>query len=121
MPPVYASIFASLNILNTIFMIKKILKWTGIILLVLVAGVAITTASRQHLKYDASYPDVHASADTAIIAKGKHFVQGLAHCIDCHSIANADSLISLGKEVPLSGGFAFVLPVGTVYSKNITP
>jgi hypothetical protein len=26
-----------------------------------------------------------------------------------------------GKEVPLSGGFAFVLPVGTIYSKNITP
>lgn len=101
-------------------MIKKILKWTGIIILILVAGITITTASRQHLKYDASYPDVHATTDTAIIAKGKHFVQGLAHCTDCHSTANADSLISLGQEVPLSGGFAFVLPVGTIYSKNIT-
>jgi hypothetical protein len=57
-------------------MIKKILKWTGIILLIIIAGVAITTASRQHLKYDASYPDVHASKDTAIIAKGKHFCAG---------------------------------------------
>src|SRR6478735_5241147 len=115
------SIFTSLNIHNINFMIKKILKWTGIILFILIAGITITTASRQHLKYDASYPAVHASKDTAIIARGKHFVQGLAHCIDCHSTTNADSLIKMGKEVPLSGGFAFVLPVGTVYSKNITP
>lgn len=102
-------------------MIKKILKWTGIILLILIAGVTITTASRQHLKYEAAYPEVHATKDTAIIAKGKHFVQGLAHCIDCHSTANSDSLINLGQEVPLSGGFGFVLPVGTIYTKNITP
>lgn len=102
-------------------MIKKILKWTGIILLIIIAGVTIVTASRQHLKYDAPYPAIHASTDTAVIARGKHFVTGLAHCVECHSTANADSLIGLGKEVPLSGGLPFVLPVGTVYSKNITP
>ena len=102
-------------------MIKKILKWTGIILLLLIIGVTIVTASRQHLKYDADYPNIHASKDTAIIARGKHFVYGLAHCTECHSTVNADSLINAGKEVPLSGGFAFTLPVGTIYSKNITP
>jgi len=102
-------------------MIKKILKWTGIILLTLIVGVTIVTASRQHLKYEAPYPDIHASTDTAIIAKGKHFVYSLAHCIDCHSTANADSLVKAGQEVPLSGGFAFALPLGTIYSKNITP
>ena len=102
-------------------MIKKILKWTGIILLALIIGVTVVTASRQHLKYAAPYPEVHASTDTAVIARGKHFVYGLAHCIDCHSNTNADSLIKLGEEVPLSGGRPFVLPVGTIYSKNITP
>jgi len=101
-------------------MIKKILKWTGIILLVLIAGVTIVTASRQHLKYDAPYPEIHASNDTAIIARGKHFVLSLAHCTECHSTSNSDSLVNLGKEVPLSGGVPFVLPVGTIYSKNIT-
>ena len=65
--------------------------------------------------------NIHASKDTAIIARGKHFVYGLAHCTECHSTVNADSLINAGKEVPLSGGFAFTLPVGTIYSKNITP
>jgi mono/diheme cytochrome c family protein len=102
-------------------MIKKILKWTGIILLALIAGITIVTASRQKLKYTAPYPEIHASKDPAIIARGKHFVLGLAHCIDCHSKANADSLINAGEEVPLSGGVAFDLPVGTIYSKNITP
>jgi mono/diheme cytochrome c family protein len=102
-------------------MIKKILKWTGIILLALITCVTIITASRQHLTYDAPYPDIHASKDTAVIARGRHFVYGLAHCIDCHNTANADSLIAAGKEVPLSGGYAFDLPLGTVYSRNITP
>src|SRR5580765_6520800 len=100
-------------------MIKKILKWTGIILLALITCITIVTASRQHLIYDASYPDVHASKDTAVIARGKHFVYGLAHCINCHSTANADSLIAAGKEVPLSGSYAFDLPVGIIYSRNI--
>ena len=90
-------------------------------LLVLIVAISVVIASRQNLKYDAPYPDVHASKDTAVIARGKHFVYGLAHCINCHSTANADSLIEAGREVPLSGGFAFDLPVGTIYSKNITP
>lgn len=102
-------------------MIKKIFKWTNIILLALTTCITIVTASRQHLTYNASYPDVHASKDTAVIARGKHFVYGLAHCINCHSTANADSLINAGKEVPLSGGYVFDLPVGTIYSRNITP
>jgi hypothetical protein len=55
------------------------------------------------LNYDAPYPDIHASKDTAVIARGKHFVYGLAHCVDCHNAANADSLIAAGEEVPLTG------------------
>src|SRR6185436_18053021 len=102
--PLRHSIFTS----QFVFMIKKILKWTGIIIVVLIAGVSIVTASRQHLKFDAAYPDIHASKDSAIIKKGKHLVIGLAHCTECHSTANTDSLIDAGQEVPLSGGRAFV-------------
>jgi len=102
-------------------MIKKILKWTGIILLVLVLAVTVVTASRQNLKYDAPYPDIKASADSNLIARGKELIYGPAHCIDCHSTTNNDSLIKLGLQVPLSGGVLFDLPVGKIYSKNITP
>ena len=102
-------------------MLQKILKWTGIILLLLIVVVTVVTASRQHLKFDAPYPKILASKDTAVIARGKHFVYGPAHCTTCHTTTNADSLMDAGLDVPLSGGFAFVLPVGTIYSKNITP
>jgi len=99
----------------------KICKWIFIILILLLTGIAAIVASRQHLTYNAEYPDISASKDTAIIARGKHLVFSAAHCIDCHHKGNSDSLIQLGKEVPLSGGVSFVLPVGTIYSKNITP
>jgi mono/diheme cytochrome c family protein len=100
---------------------KKILKWTGIVLLFIITLLTITTAARQNLKFDAPYPDIKASADTTIINRGRHLVTTTAHCINCHFTGNADSIIALGKDVPLTGGMVFDLPVGKIYSKNITP
>ena len=100
---------------------KKILKWSGIILLILILGVSVTVMSRQNLKFDSPYPDVKSSTDSAVIARGKELVFGPAHCADCHSTANADSLISLGQDVALTGGFEFDMPIGKMYTKNITP
>ncbi|HET9434739.1 MAG TPA: c-type cytochrome, partial [Chitinophagaceae bacterium] len=59
--------------------------------------------------------------DSSVILRGKNLVFGAAHCADCHSRKNADSLIKLGQEVPLTGGVIFDLPVGKIYSRNITP
>jgi mono/diheme cytochrome c family protein len=100
--------------------IKRILKWTGIILLFLIVGITITTASRQNLKYVTPYPAIKASTDSAIIAKGKHLALSVAHCSHCHSNTNTDSLLKSGSDVSLDGGFAFKLPIGTIYSANIT-
>ena len=101
--------------------LKKTIKWTGIIVLALIGGLAITVMARQNVKYEAPYPNIIASTDSAVIARGKHLVYSSAHCIDCHNKQNSDSLINLGQEVPLSGGVAFELPVGKIYTKNITP
>jgi len=101
--------------------LKKILKWTGIVLLFLVIALTITVAARQNLKYDAPYPDIKATADTVIINRGRHLVYTAAHCINCHYKGNADSIVALGQDVPLTGGFEFDIPVGKIYSKNITP
>jgi mono/diheme cytochrome c family protein len=100
---------------------KKILKWTALVLLVLAAGITLTVTARQNLKYDAPYPAIKASTDSAVIARGKHLIFSSAHCINCHSRNNPDSLINLGRDVPLTGGVLFDLPVGKIYSKNITP
>lgn len=102
-------------------LVKKILKWTVLVIIVLVGILTITVMMRQNIKSNRPYPDIKASTDTAIIARGKHLVFSSAHCADCHSKANADSLFNLGLEVPLTGGVVFDLPVGKIYSKNITP
>ncbi len=99
----------------------KILKWTGIVLLVLIAGVTATVLLRQSIKYKRPYPNIQASTDTTIIARGKEIVFGAAHCTDCHSPLNPDSLMALGQEVNLIGGYKFEFSVGKFYSRNITP
>lgn len=97
------------------------MKWTGIILLFLILGITFTVMGRQNIKYDRPYPAITATTDTNVIMRGKHLIFGAAHCADCHSKANADSLLKLGQDVPLTGGIVFDLPVGKIYSKNITP
>lgn len=98
----------------------KILKWTGLILLTIILAITLVTASRQHVKYEAPYPDIKASKDSAVIARGRHLVYSIAHCADCHSTANADSILETGNDVPLSGGYEFRFPLGSIYSRNIT-
>jgi mono/diheme cytochrome c family protein len=102
-------------------MIRKILKWTGIVLLLLIAGLYIVIISNQNKKFDAPYPQVEAANDSAVIAKGKELVLGPAHCADCHSPIEMEASVSKGEEVPLSGGRKFDLPIGTLYARNITP
>ena len=101
--------------------VKKILKWTGLVLLFIILGVTITVIARQNVTYERPYPAITASSDSSVILRGKHLVFSAGHCADCHSKANADSLIKLGQDVPLTGGIMFDLPVGKIYSRNITP
>ncbi|PCD79673.1 c-type cytochrome [Acetobacter orleanensis] len=51
------------------------------------------------------------SATHTLIAKGR-YVAAAADCAACHSMPGA---------APYSGGYAFQLPIGTLYSSNITP
>lgn len=100
--------------------LKRIFKWTGIVLLTIVLAVSALTASRQNLKFDAPYPKIQSSSDTAVIARGKHLVRSIAHCADCHSPYNNDSLLALGQEAPLIGGRLFEFGLGNFYSRNLT-
>jgi mono/diheme cytochrome c family protein len=103
-------------------MLKKILKWTGFILLFLIIGVSLVTYARQHVHYNAPYPNIKATKDTTVIAQGRRIVLGAGHCVDCHSKThNIDSVLRLGQEPDLSGGRKFDLPFGNFYTRNITP
>ena len=63
-------------------MLKKILKWTGTILILFIVALSVAVATRQHLQFNAPYPDIKASSDSTIIARGKYLVKGPAHLWD---------------------------------------
>jgi mono/diheme cytochrome c family protein len=100
--------------------LKKILKWTGIIVLLLVIGIVTYVLTSWNKTYDAPYPDIKASADSAIIARGEYLVFGPMHCSECHVDIEGYKKAVMGERVPLSGGYEFKLPFGTVTTKNIT-
>ena len=98
----------------------KIAKWFGIILLAVVLVLGATIALRQNLKFEAPYPKITASADPIVIERGKHIIFSQAHCADCHSTENSDSLLALGKEPSLSGGRLFDVGIAKIYTPNLT-
>jgi mono/diheme cytochrome c family protein len=100
---------------------KKILKWTGIIIASLMIIFVILVFSLQNKKFTAAFPDLHASTDSAVIARGRYLAFGPAHCSGCHSPQPNQEKINQGEILPLIGGLEFKLPIGTIYSKNITP
>ena len=100
---------------------KKILKWTGIVIACLLIIFVALVFSLQNKKFTAVYPDLHASTDSAVISRGKYLAFGPAHCSGCHSPRSNQEKINHGEQLPLIGGLDFKLPIGTIYSKNITP
>lgn len=97
------------------------MKWTGIVLLVIIIGLYIYIITHQHRTFSAPYPQVKAVADSAVIARGKHLVFGPAHCANCHASPEMADRVLKGEMVPLAGGYAFDIPIGKIYAKNLTP
>ncbi|WP_132054532.1 c-type cytochrome [Pseudocnuella soli] len=99
----------------------KVLKWTGIVIVSLFAILLVAMEVQLRKKFDAPYPSIKASTDSILIDRGRQLVTGPAHCVNCHGPKNADSLLKAGLNVPLHGGYAFELPFGNIYARNITP
>jgi len=102
-------------------MIKKILMWTGVSLVSIVAILVITVAFRWNRTFDAPYPPLVASRDTAVIARGRYLAYGPAHCSDCHTPPSERAALRAGTLVPLSGGMLFDIPPGKFHVPNLTP
>lgn len=101
--------------------VKKILKLTGIVLLSLILIFLFLVFLLQDRKFDAPYPNIRASKDSTVIARGRYLAYGPAHCSGCHSPEANQERISKGEKLPLTGGLQFDLPIGKTYSRNITP
>jgi mono/diheme cytochrome c family protein len=71
--------------------------------------------------FAAPYPDLQASPDPAVIARGKSLVYGAAACAYCHLPRSDWDRLDAGETPPLTGGHRFRLPFGDIYSRNLTP
>jgi mono/diheme cytochrome c family protein len=102
-------------------MLKKILLTLLVLVVVVIAGAAAFVASRQNLKFDAPYPPIEASTDSAVVARGRYIVRAAAPCAGCHGDPAQAEANRAGADVPLSGGTVFDIPPGKFYVRNITP
>jgi len=102
-------------------MLRKISLIVGTLLLVVVAAGAVFVGTRQHLKFDPPYPEIVASTDSAVIDRGHYIVRVVAGCAACHGDPKQRPAFVSGAETPLVGGFAFDIPPGTFYTRNLTP
>jgi len=102
-------------------MIRKILKWTGITLVALVAIVVATVAARWDRTFDVPTPELKSSSDPTVIARGRYLAFGPAHCSDCHAGLESRAVLAQGGTPPLSGGMVFDIPPGVIRVPNITP
>jgi len=100
---------------------RKILVAFGILVVVLVAGLATYVAMRQNLRFETPYPAVAASTDSVVVARGEYIVRVMSGCTSCHGDPAQKVAQEDGADVPLSGGFTWDIPPGKFYARNITP
>src|SRR4051794_16625454 len=101
---------------------RRVLKIVGAVLGIAVLGFAVVVVVRQDLDYGATAtPDLKASSDPAVIARGEYVVRLLANCTSCHGDPALDAANMAGdKTVPLSGGRTWSIPPGIFRARNIT-
>ncbi len=100
---------------------KKILKITGIVLLIVVISLFAFVQLTWNKTYDTPLTEFSASSDSSIIARGKYLAFGPAHCATCHVPMDKIIEVEGGMEIPLSGGWELTIPPGAFRAPNLTP
>ncbi|MFM1876879.1 MAG: hypothetical protein RL266_2616 [Bacteroidota bacterium] len=101
---------------------KRFLLLLLAVVIVAVAGLVYHVNTNFNKSVDDLYPipDITIVPDSAKIAHGKYLALGPAHCAHCHSPLEGLADVEMGKEVDMTGGFKFELPIGILHTPNIT-
>ena len=102
-------------------MIRKVLLGLGAAVVLIVAVLAIAISLRWDRRFQAPYPKLVASRDSAVIARGRYLAYGPAHCSDCHTPSADYASLTTGSWPSLSGGGVFAIPPGKIRVPNLTP
>lgn len=100
---------------------KKVILWIVGILVLLVVALILFVSTSYNKSYDAPYPEISATTDSAAIARGAYLVYGPAHCATCHVPMDKVMAVEGGERLPLSGGWEFDIPPAIVRAPNLTP
>lgn len=101
--------------------ILKFLAWTLATLASLLLLLVVVVLIRSNRTFDAPYPEIHASRDPQVIARGESIVYGPGHCVNCHTSDVEGPSVRNGATPLLAGGNLFALPLGKIYTPNLTP
>ena len=75
----------------------KILIWALGVVAVLVLALFVYVQLTWSKQYEAPLPEIKASTDSAVIARGKYLAFGPSHCATCH--VPMDKSLEVGKWV----------------------
>jgi len=105
---------------------RRALRWTGIVLgtlVLLLAAAAGWVQATYSVDHPATpLPDIAASDDPEVIARGEYLVHAVAHCSTCHAPPDQVTDRTLDFSSPLAGGYTWRIPLfGTFTAANITP
>ena len=104
--------------------LKKALLWLTGGLLVAAAGLlAWVLLTWDRVYDDVANPQLAATTDPDVIARGRYLARGPAHCSNCH-VADLQEVVraDAGEELPMRGGLEFPLgPIAVLYTANLTP
>jgi mono/diheme cytochrome c family protein len=87
----------------------------------LIVGLVIFVLATWDKKHETPYPEIKASTDSVLIARGKFLAFGPAHCATCHIPLEQLADLQSGKEMPLIGGLEFDIAPGKYRAPNLTP
>jgi mono/diheme cytochrome c family protein len=83
----------------------------GVVLLAGISHWSDSTAGESESSYTADTPTPSGNIDRALISRGEYLAK-LGDCAACHSTPG---------NPPFSGGLKMALPIGAIYTTNITP